>query len=232
MAEDVRTAKSTAGVKEFEAVYDRPHCIVLDSAYCSMGRMIGFKACQIAGYEYYDAVETSDKHWYDFSADYTLHLDVRGELPTWTLHTGFRCHKRDVASYLYPYYRRQVLSSRELTAAVERHIVMHRGVWTLAVGGGFQWGSGDPYVDGTFVTPSEKQETAATMDAFMWQDYHLFTAPQYYLNFGLKYAFRFPGTRLLTHVRGTFDYRKANNIKNEYCGRDRTSASVAIGCTF
>ena len=183
-------------------------------------------------YEYYDAVETSDKHWYDFSADYTLHLDVRGELPTWTLHTGFRCHKRDVASYLYPYYRRQVLSSRELTAAVERHIVMHRGVWTLAAGGGFQWGSGDPYVDGTFVTPSEKQETAATMDAFMWQDFHLFTAPQYYLNFGLKYAFRFPGTRLLTHVRGTFDYRKANNIKNEYCGRDRTSASVAIGCTF
>ena len=56
MAEDVRSAKSTAGVKEFEAVYDRPHCIVLDSAYCSMGRMIGFKACQIGGYEYYDAV--------------------------------------------------------------------------------------------------------------------------------------------------------------------------------
>lgn len=55
MAEDVRNAKSTAGIKEFEAVYESPHCVVLDSAYCSMGRMIGFKACKEAGYEYYDA---------------------------------------------------------------------------------------------------------------------------------------------------------------------------------
>lgn len=56
MAEDIRNMESTAGVKEFEAVYDKPHCIVLDSAYCSMGRMIGYKACQIGGYDYYDAV--------------------------------------------------------------------------------------------------------------------------------------------------------------------------------
>lgn len=55
MAEDVRNAKSTAGIKEFESVYEKPHCVVLDSAYCSMGRMIGFKACREAGYEYYDA---------------------------------------------------------------------------------------------------------------------------------------------------------------------------------
>lgn len=55
MAEDVRNAKSTAGIKEFESVYEKPHCVVLDSAYCSMGRMIGYKACQEAGYDYYDA---------------------------------------------------------------------------------------------------------------------------------------------------------------------------------
>ena len=55
MAEDVRSAKSTAGIKEFESVYEKPHCVVLDSAYCSMGRMIGYKACQLSGYSYYDA---------------------------------------------------------------------------------------------------------------------------------------------------------------------------------
>ncbi len=56
MAEDVRKAGSTSGIKEFEAKFKKPHCVVLDSAYSSMGRMIGFKACERSGYTYYDAV--------------------------------------------------------------------------------------------------------------------------------------------------------------------------------
>lgn len=55
MAEDVRNVKDLSGVKEFQVQYDLPDCVVLDSAYCSMGRMIGFKACEKSGYTYYDA---------------------------------------------------------------------------------------------------------------------------------------------------------------------------------
>ena len=56
MAEDIRKMMDTTGVKEFEAQYEAPYCVVLDSEYCSMGRMIGTKACEISGYAYYDAV--------------------------------------------------------------------------------------------------------------------------------------------------------------------------------
>lgn len=56
MAEDVRKALDTSGLESFEKQFVKPHCVVLDSAYCSMGRMIGIKACRLAGYEYYDAV--------------------------------------------------------------------------------------------------------------------------------------------------------------------------------
>ena len=56
MAEDIRKMFRTDGVKEFEKVYEKPHCIVLDSEYCSMGRMIAKKACDATGYAYYDAV--------------------------------------------------------------------------------------------------------------------------------------------------------------------------------
>lgn len=56
MAEDIRNMASTVGKKEFEKQYQRPDCILLDSQYCSMGRMIGMQACQMTGYEYYDAV--------------------------------------------------------------------------------------------------------------------------------------------------------------------------------
>ena len=56
MAEDIRNMASTAGKKEFEKKYTKPYCIVLDSEYCSMGRMIGMIACQETGYAYYDAM--------------------------------------------------------------------------------------------------------------------------------------------------------------------------------
>ncbi len=55
MAEDIRNMKDTSGIKEFNTQFEGPDCIVLDSGYCSMGRMIGYKACQIGGYTYYDA---------------------------------------------------------------------------------------------------------------------------------------------------------------------------------
>ncbi len=56
MAEDIRNMAGTAGLEEFEKQYEAPHCVVLDSEYCSMGRMIGNKACRKSGYAYYDAV--------------------------------------------------------------------------------------------------------------------------------------------------------------------------------
>ena len=183
-------------------------------------------------YEYYDAVETGDKQWYNLSFDYTLHLGVRGEQPAWTLQAGYHWQQRNISADLYPYYRRQVLKTREWTALVERNIIAHRGVYTITLNGGFLHGSGEPFVDGTFVTPSSKQPQPATMEAFLYQDYHLLTAPQYSIGLQLKYAFRFPGTSLLTHVRGAFQHRKANTQENQWCGQDHTTGTIAVGCTF
>lgn len=56
MAEDIRNMASTAGSPAFEKKYVPSHCILLDSTYCSMGRMIGNIACSKSGYRYYDAV--------------------------------------------------------------------------------------------------------------------------------------------------------------------------------
>ncbi|MGM9917674.1 MAG: cytidylate kinase family protein, partial [Lactimicrobium massiliense] len=56
MAEDIRMMKDLQHVEAFEKEYQRPDCIVLDSSYSSMGRMIAMKACEQSGYAYYDAV--------------------------------------------------------------------------------------------------------------------------------------------------------------------------------
>ena len=56
MAEDVRKAADTTGMQEFERTYSVPDCVVLDSAYCSMGRMVAVRACKQAGWNYFDSV--------------------------------------------------------------------------------------------------------------------------------------------------------------------------------
>ncbi len=60
MAEDMRNVASTAGMSEFERSYEVPDCVVLDSAYCSMGRMIAVRACKVAGWTYHDTVTLLD----------------------------------------------------------------------------------------------------------------------------------------------------------------------------
>ena len=43
MAEDIRTMADTTGVAAFHHQFEKPYCVLLDSEYCSMGRMIGAK---------------------------------------------------------------------------------------------------------------------------------------------------------------------------------------------
>lgn len=44
------------GIPEFDRTYEVPDCVVLDSAYCSMGRMVAVRACKQAGWNYFDSV--------------------------------------------------------------------------------------------------------------------------------------------------------------------------------
>jgi len=183
-------------------------------------------------YEYYDPVESTDKKWREADIRYTMHFGIQGEMPTWTVTAGYHWLKRDITAYLFPYYRLQRITSQEINASLIHNIISQRGVWSITVNGGFLKGSGEPYQDGTFMTPSNKQSTPATMPTFLVQDYHLLTAAQYSMGLQLKYAFLFPGTRLKTHIRAAFLHRKANERYNEYCGKDHTTGTITIGCLF
>ena len=186
-------------------------------------------------YEYYDAVESGDKGWRNLDIDYTMHLGVRNELPTWTITAGYHWQQRDITAYLYSYYRQQQLRTNEWTASIVRNVILRKGVWNISLHGGYQKGTGDVYRDGTFVTPSDKQPQPATMSAFLYQDYQYLTAPQYHVGAQLKYTFLFPGTRLCTHVRAAFDYRHATINDETPSGLhnpSRTTFLIAAGHTF
>ena len=55
MAEDIRTMTNPKGIEEFDRTYAVPDCVVLDSAYCSMGRMVALRACEAAGWTMHDS---------------------------------------------------------------------------------------------------------------------------------------------------------------------------------
>lgn len=55
MAEDIRKMTNPEGIVEFERGYVVPDCAVLDSAYCSMGRMVALRACDAAGWTMHDS---------------------------------------------------------------------------------------------------------------------------------------------------------------------------------
>lgn len=186
-------------------------------------------------YEYYDATKSGEKGWRNFDVDYTLHLGIRHELPTWTITAGYHWQQRDITAYLYPYYRQQQLNTSEIAASVTRNLDLMGGILGVTLNGGYQTGSGDPYHDGSFVTPSAKQPQPATMEAFLYRDYEYLTAKQYRLGLQLKYSFLFPGTRLNTFVRAAFNYRHASTPDGSPSGLNnpsRTTFLIAAGHTF
>ena len=186
-------------------------------------------------YEYYDATETGDKKWRNLDIDYTMYLGIRHELPTWTITAGYHWQQRDLTAYLYPYYRQQQLRTSELTASVARNILLSKGIWNITAKGDYQKGSGDLCNDGTFVTPTGKQASPASMEALLWRDYQYLTAPQYHIGLQVKYTFLFPGTKLHTHIRTAFDYRRASitdETPSGFHNPQRTTFTIATGHTF
>jgi len=196
-------------------------------------------------YEYYDAAETTDNHWHTLAIDYTMHLGIRHELPAWTVTAGYHRQQQDITAYLFPHYRQQQLTTHDVGAGATRHLLLRRAVLSLTVHAALRTGSGAPYADGTFAatdgttsataTPGGKQSAPATKPTLLYRDYHYLTATQLCVGIGARYAFRFPGTPLLTYVRTDVSHRSSQRSDYPLEGPDRpsrTTASIAIGCTF
>ena len=193
-------------------------------------------------YEYFSPVKTADKLWANYLLAFTIHTGIRNAksgrgffsegIPTLTIKAGFSSQERKQTAYLYPYYRRQHLQNYDLWAHLTYNLLTRCGLWSFSVDGSFRKGEGRPYEDLTFTTPSDKQSPPPSMDTWLYREYQYLTSAQYAVGGQLKYAFIFPGTRLLTHIRLAASHRKANETNAYSNGCDRTEGTVAIGCTF
>lgn len=183
-------------------------------------------------YEYYDPVKTANKLWVEGRVAYTADLGIHDELPTWTLTASCQWLHRKQTAYDYPYYRRQRIDSKEWGISATRHLLLRKGLLTMGLWGSFREGNGAPFEDFTFVTPSDKQTPSPTMDTWLYREYQWLTSAQYAVGGRVRYSFRFPATRMVTYAEASIGHRKAN-VTNAYSnGRDHTTVTLLLGCTF
>lgn len=183
-------------------------------------------------YDYYDPVKTADKIWKNGHLALTADWDIHYQLPTWTVVAAVDWMHRQQTAYVYPFYRRQDLRNHQYSLSITRQLIGQKGVWSLTAQGAFLEGEGEPYEDLTFQTPSDKQTAPPSMDAYLYREYQYLTAPQYRLGGSVRYAFIFPTTGLKTYVQLSIAHQKANWQSDYSLGRDRTTATIALGCVF
>lgn len=88
-------------------------------------------------------MKTSDKLLTAICLGYTASLGIRGELPAWVLSANISHMHRKQTGYLYPYYRRQDISSTAAELYAQRNLLTKGGVLTVGAGLGYLKGSGD-----------------------------------------------------------------------------------------
>ena len=200
-------------------------------------------------YEYYTPVKTANKLWTDGTIalaaewgslpipniQWSMANGQWSMLPVWIFNAGLNWHHREQTAYVYPFRRRQDIRSTEPFVSVCRNILASRKrntFWTFALDFSFLKGSGEPFEDLTYQTPSDKQEQPPTMDAYLWREYTWLTAAQYHVGGSVAYSFIMPRAHLRTFIRLSLSHRKANETSEYSLGRDFTTGTLAIGCTF
>jgi hypothetical protein len=140
--------------------------------------------------------------------------------------------QRKMTGIQYPYYRKQELTTTRCYANATRNILLEQSVLSATLRFSYQKGSGEPFTDGLYQTPSADAQNPPTMQAWLYQEYRYLTAGQYAVGANVKYSFVFPKTRINTFIKGAFDY-KNSNISNEYTeGNYRMNLSLSVGCLF
>ena len=195
-------------------------------------------------YQYYTPVKTADKLFVDGTVSYTAYI-----LPTaasssslwrtqrhalWTFRLAYDWHHRKQTAYVYPYYRRQRLNVTAWSALLSRNLCFRRSVLTLSAEARFSKGSGQPYVDGTFIEPSDKQTPPPMMETWLYREYEYLTAAQRQLSLSVRYAFVLPRTAFPVAVGLSCAHLKAVHpqYRDYLSGTDHTRLRLTVGTTF
>ncbi len=184
-------------------------------------------------YNYYTPLKLSNKVWTDITVAYRGTYGSNPYLPLLDITIGMHRWERKQTAYVYPYFRRQHLRQHEWLAEAAYNATLKGGVLTPALAFSYSKGSGKPFTDSTFATPSDRQAPPPQMETYLMREYLYHTAPQYSLRLSLRYAFLLPHTAMKAYAEGGWQLRKANTHDDDYLdARQRRTLWLTIGCQW
>lgn len=178
---------------------------------------------------YYGQNNVLDGNIINAHIDYTGNLRVNSGNPAWVLKARADYFKREQTVSVYPFYRRQTISSHQFHLMAGRNVIKGKNRYGISLGALYGAGNGTVRDDGSYAAPSDGQGAPNTVDRYLYQEYEYYTAPRVKSEVGLKYS------RMLDNGVGAYlqlDYAYTKAFDVSYIGNDFNHIKLTIGCIF
>jgi hypothetical protein len=179
---------------------------------------------------YYSPQRVGSTDTYSLGVGYTGYLGIERQQPVWVVEASARQYHRELTASVYPFYRKQNVTSNALAASLERNFVRGCGKFSAKLGLGYSFGSGDMAIDGIYATPSSTQTAPNSQNSLLNKEYEYLTKSRYAVAPSLGYT-----RRINKSVSGyvTAGYRLELAPDVEFISSDKHhTVNIAVGCLF
>lgn len=138
--------------------------------------------------EYHGENERLHRSQRKIGAEYSGYIDVKNGRPLWLVTAAASFNTRSDKTSLYPFFREQRLAYWRVNGRVSRSLA-NRSPHCLipAVGLSFGRGSGSPFSDGLYATPSPTETAPPSADFNLYTQHHYITATRIGFHPALRY---------------------------------------------
>lgn len=160
---------------------------------------------------------------------YTGYFKVNALNPLWIINAWMALTYRYQKSAVFPFYRKQDLNSYVVHSSISRNFFVNRNVFSFSLGLGYGAGSGKMNEDGLYQAPSESQNTPASRNSYLQQEFAFLTQSRLQIDPALQYTRSIKYGKAI-YIKGAAYFTKASN--SQFLGNSYQTGSVSVGCFF
>ncbi len=154
---------------------------------------------------------------------------VNNNISQWAVNVGVDYANRNQKTTIYPFYRKQDISFWRINSSLTKNFIQPGHIWSVSLGAGYGWGSGEKYSDGLYQTPATGQVAPSSRDTYLNQEYEFLTKPRLNLGPTIQYSKRI-NNNTAAYIKLNNQYTSAFDVS--YLGNTANHASISLGCFF
>lgn len=187
----------------------------------------------LTNYIYHDKILMSEKQTDNIKINYNLLVfsNLKQQNQIWDFNVELIFNNRNTVAAKYPYFRKQDLKTKQLSVTLRQtNFTAKNKEIAFQIGGMLKKGSGNPYIDGWYTTPNNRQTSPAESTVCIFEEYEFLCKPQINLNFETKLAQKMFSENIKGYVSIFYNYTKAKNTI--YLKDNSHLLSMTIGIEF